>query len=286
MMKGFEGVKARTLRWTLVFASSAALAPSVSASAESAPSNSVMSSSESVERRDGARLKKAEEALKEVFPGTTSVKEQPFLPLESGGSSFMGLVARLLGDRPDREFEGIGTRRTLYHAFDNDRKIGIAHGSTVSIEGAPVDVFIFYSPEGVIRDLRIEGLPESTLASLRDGKHLEQFRGRSPEDFEVVLGRKGRIQSRGAFHSEARRPSSGSARAAFDRILRAVRFNAAFMDVAYFITQHPDLADEAKISPITVVSGPEAFIKSRPTPTPLAPFEKPLIQGLEEPKPE
>lgn len=277
MRIGIHDAHARTVRRLLVWGTALSLIGATAhAAPTSAPDRAV---------RDGARLKDADTALKRVFPGTTAIREQTLLPLDSGGTSLMGLIVRLFGERPDGEFEGISTKRFVYHAMSNDQKIGLAHGSSVQVEGATIDVFIYYAPDGTVREVQVEGLPEPIFASLRDGKYLDQFRGHSPEDFEVTIGKKGRIKARGSFYNEVRRPG-GVARTAFEKIFRAVRYNAAFMDVAYFITQHPDLADEQKISPIQVTSGPEAFVKNRATPSPTippgSPFEtRPLLQGAQ-----
>ena len=99
---------------------------------------------------------------------------------------------------------------------------------------------------------------------------LDQFVGKNPENFEVVLGRKGRVKSRAAFLSQAKRPHSAEGRAYFEKLMRSLRFNTAFMDVAYFITQHPDLADKTSDSGSSVqlkasampLSGPEAYAQA------------------------
>ena len=117
--------------------------------------------------------------------------------------------------------------------------------------------------DGTVRDLKVVGLPDPQLKALNDGKYLEQFKGHATEDFEVTIGKKGRIKSRGIFYSHVRYPGPTPLRKTFERIVRSMRYNASFMDVAFFITQHPDLAAEDRLAKIEPVSGPEAFIKNR-----------------------
>jgi hypothetical protein len=77
--------------------------------------------------------------------------------------------------------------------------------------------------------------------------------------------------SKGAFLARAKRPKSQEARTAFEKVLRSVRFSAAFMDVAYFITQHPDQADKPtqefpegiQLTSGTPTTGPEAFVDKK-----------------------
>ncbi len=209
----------------------------------------------------GPRLRNPGATLKAIYPSMTRSTEQSFLPAQNGGSTFGGLVGRLLGEAPKREFEGLDVRRHLYHVFAGDRKVGVAHGSTVDVQGLDLDVFVFYDPTGKILDVRLENMPGADANKLAEA--LVQFRGRDATDFEVIRGRRGRIVSRGAFLSHARRPADSRVQPAFERVLRAVRFNAAFMDVAYFIKEHPDLADDNRIAMTEAVSGPEAFIRSR-----------------------
>jgi hypothetical protein len=220
---------------------------------------------------DGPRLVQAQDALKKVYPSMTNFKEEIHLPLERGGSSFMGLVSRLLGEAPSREHEGLRTRRYLYHVFENNRSLGSAHGSMALMGSERKPVFVFFDPEGIILHIRVDELAPEVQSTLERGDFLKQFIGRSTEDFELIRGRRGRVQSRGDMLSQTRKPSSGPARAAVEGILRSLRFNSAFMDVAHFITQHPDLADRASQdfpSAVQVTtqppnSGPEAFARTQ-----------------------
>ncbi len=220
---------------------------------------------------EGAKLANPKETLKKYYPGMTSMKEVSLLPLERGGSSFMGLVSRLLGEGTQRELEGLRTRRYMYQAFDNDKMIGVAHGSSTHVGGNLVHVFVFYSLDGILRDFYIEGLPPSVEKTLDEGSYMKQFIGKSTEDFELVRGRRGKVKSRGAVLGSTRYPPSREARAYLEKILRSLRFNAAFVDVAFFITQHPDLAEkhvnefpeDIQVTTQQPVAGPEAFIRER-----------------------
>lgn len=217
---------------------------------------------------NGPRLDNFRDEMMSRFPGATRISEESLLPQTAGGTTFMGLIGRLLGEGIDRQHEGLKTRRFIYAAERNNQPMGFAHGARFEWGGRNIDVFVFYTAGASITDLKVINLPERISENFQKNKSLEQFIGQSTHDFEVRRGRRGRIISRGAFLSNARRPPESDARAYFERVLRSVRFNAAFMDVAMFITQHPDLAEkpvqefpeEAEVRSGKSASGPEAFI--------------------------
>ncbi len=189
---------------------------------------------------EGPAIVEYKERLKSLFPQANAFKEIQFLPSENGGSSLMGLIHRLLGEQVQKSFEGLKTRRHIYVASQDSQPVGIAHASTTDVDGKMIDVIVYYDANGVIRDLQVERAPNEVLTGLDKGGYLSQFDGKSSEDFEIVLGRRGRIKSRGPFLSQSKKPGSQPLRTYFDKILRSVRFNTAFMEVAYFIVQHPE----------------------------------------------
>jgi hypothetical protein len=220
---------------------------------------------------EGPQLPHYSEELKKIFPSADSFKISDVLPLQAGGTSFVGLVARLLGEGPDRTLEGLHTRRYIYIALEKDKAVGVAHGSTINVGASSVDVFVYYSAGGTIRQVQLLRASDTLMRELTSGGYLKQFEGFTTEDFEMIRGRRHRIKSKGAFFAKVHKPGSGALRNSFDKIIRAVRFNAAFMDVAYFITQHPDMADqpleefpdEVKVTTGVPLSGPEAFARAQ-----------------------
>ena len=68
----------------------------------------------------------------------------------------------------------------------------------------------------------------------------------------------------------AKKPSNTNARNYFDKMTRSIQFNAAFVDIAHFITQHSDFASKSLQefpSTITVTkglpkTGPEAHVEA------------------------
>ncbi len=215
---------------------------------------------------EGPKVASVDAMAKVYFGDNVSVREQSFLPLNSGGTSFMGLVSRLYGERPHPTFEGIKTKRYLYHIYANKKPAGIAHASSFVYGASKVDVLVVYNTDGSIKSLQLFGAPESVTKELTAGNYLGQFEGRYTEDFEVVRGKRGKIRSRGAFIQSHKRPLGAMTREYFDRTLKSVRFNAAFMDVAYFITKHPDLDRESqRVIAEAQSEGPEAFVKDRLT---------------------
>jgi hypothetical protein len=225
-------------------------------------------------RKEAVRIPTHQQELKRLFPEATDFKEVDFLPFDKGGTSFTGLVTRLLGVGLDREHEGLRTRRFYYLALEKNRPIGVAHGSSFQSSAAQaevIDVWTFYTIGGTLREVQIHGLKAGLLKEIADFGFLKQFEGKSTEDFEVITGRKGRVRSRGALFKSIRYPPGQQAKAVSEKIFRSLRFNAAFMDVAFFITQHPDLADrvmedfpeEISVVKGQPVSGPEAFVSDK-----------------------
>jgi hypothetical protein len=213
---------------------------------------------------EGPRIVDYKKLLGTYYAEGNRFEEKEFIPLESGGTTFSGLVVRLLGERLDDKLEGLNVKRYLYHVYKDKRYVGIAHGSSFLYNDQPANVFIFYGLDRVIQDIKVENLPPEVMLQLTQGNFLTQFKGRKVEDFEkqsIRVGRGRRKQSawrKGEFFSDAKVPATGAARKAFDGIFRSVRFNAAFMDVAFFITKHPDLDnDSEKISSNIAISGPE-----------------------------
>lgn len=214
---------------------------------------------------DGPRILDYKKLLVSYYKEGNRFEEQEFVPALSGGTTFSGLVVRLLGERLDDKLEGLNTKRFLYHAYKDKKPVGIAHGSSFYIDNQPANLFIFYNLDGSIQDIKVENVPEAILIALNQGSFIDQFKGRKVEDFEkqsIMEKKHGhrRVKSwrLGEFFSEAKKPSSGKVRQVWDSIFRSVRFNAAFMDVAFFITKHPDLDEESeKINSNLAISGPE-----------------------------
>jgi hypothetical protein len=188
--------------------------------------------------KEGTRLQ-SKDQLKEIFPDATRIEEYTYVPKQWGGISLMGLIGRLMGDRAHKEYEGIDTKRYLYRAFKESDVLGIGHGSTIDYQASPFDVFVFYDTQTKIKDVRLEKIPTDVVSKLTDGGYLKQFVDRETADFSVNLGRKGRVKDWGEFARAQKRPSEGSLRGYWEKIVRSVRFNAAFVEVAYFISQHP-----------------------------------------------
>lgn len=194
---------------------------------------------------DGPRLADAAGRLRGTFPGARTIREQRITPVQSGGSSLMGLIQRLLGEQVSRQHEGMKTRRFIYQAYNGKELVGLAHASAFELDDRTVQVILYFDPSATIRKIELTGIPEAQRQALDRGGFLDQFVGRQPEDFEVTLGRRGRIKSRGPFFSQAKRPAESHLRSTFEKITRSVRYNTAFMEVAYFIVQHPETDDTA-----------------------------------------
>ncbi len=238
-------------------------------------------SSTDPEIREAARISDFEKVLKEIYPEATRFEEKTFLPLETGGTSLVGLVARLLGEGVNKDLEGLKTRRYMYHAFKNKERVGVAHVSSSyldsSTKGELVDVAVFFDQIGQLKEVRPLNLPQNVRVYFSDNKTLKQFEGLQLSDFTIERGRKNRIKSKGRFFSIVKKPGQDVARRYFDKITRAVQFNVAFMDVAHFITQHPDMAhhhqeefpEQIEVKKGMPKSGPEARAQAAAQGSPL-----------------
>jgi len=261
-----------------------------SATAPTAPSGNAKALSATIsEFRDGSKIENYPKVLLSQFPEATEVKEVIFLPSEQGGSTLMGLVSRLLGEAPNSEFEGMRVRRYFYYLLGKDKKLsGVLHGSAAQTSSGPIDVFVKYAPEGNIQAVQVRDLPKSVEKEFADKQLLAQFVGRSPEDFAVERkGRKGRVKVIPAFLRGLKQPSSADSQYFFNKIIRSLRFNASFMDIAYFISQHPDLADqptegfpeEVEITTQQPTAGPEAYVREKASTNPFD-GKVQILQGL------
>lgn len=247
------------------------------------------------ERLQGSRVPDFKNTLKALYPELSSFEERAFYPLHSGGTTLMGLVSRLLGEAPRSEFEGLRTQRYFYMLKDaNNRVQKIVHGSAFTHDNNTYDVFVAYTPNGVIEKIWAPQFPEKVHGEFEGKGIWAQFNGKSGDDFEVQrkkVSRRKSITIRPALLASAKRPASNEGRALFEKTLRSLRFNVSFMDVAYFITQHPDLADQSDegfpenvaVTTGTPLSGPEAFVRERAS-TSSNPFENNklnILQNLE-----
>jgi hypothetical protein len=240
---------------------------------------------------EGVILPRAKEQFGQIVGNVKTVRQSQLLPLNFGGTTFMGLVGRLLGEAPNRHHEGIQTRRNIYFAegelkssaeSESKNVLALAHGSKFDHgrSGSPEEVFdvvVFYTPGGTVLKVDVTPLPPSLAEEFKKDNILGQFEGHTTESFEVIRGRRGRLVSKGHFLTKARKPKSAEGRVLFEKILRSIRFNAAFMDVAYFITQHPDRADisiqefpdQIEVTKGMPSTGPEAFVKDKNLSSPI-----------------
>lgn len=226
----------------------------------------------------GPRIEDYKNKLRAIYPDAIRFEEKMQLPVQSGGSTLMGLIGRILGDSPNFQTEGIRSRRYIYQAFDKDRTLGAAHGTLVIVDDKVIPVFAFYDSYGKVLDVRVENLPEHVHKEFTDRGLLKQFVNRALDDFEVTRGKKGRITSQAPVMSKLKLPNANEANRYFRSIVRSLRFNASFMDIAHFITQHPELSDNVvaelhpehleALTPAVPLSGPEAFVREKASTSP------------------
>ncbi len=188
---------------------------------------------------DGPRLSNYEKELRSIYPNSDRIEEYSFLPREWGGLSLMGLIGRLVGDRAQKPFETIDTRRYIYRAYKGGDALGVSHGSTIKAPFSDINLHVFYNPDTSVRDVRIDNAPNEVIERLTSGGYLKQFVNRPAADFSVVIGRRGRIRDWGAFTKEARKPANKTDQDYFNSIIRGMRFNTAFVEIAYFVGQAP-----------------------------------------------
>ncbi|NCN26425.1 hypothetical protein GW915_02525 [bacterium] len=222
---------------------------------------------------EGTRLGAYQGSLSQVFPEGEDFKEVVVTPKQLGGTTFVGLVVRLLGDQPNKKYEGMSTPRAIYEVYKDKKMIGIAHGASFETPAGLASAFVFYDMKGVIRNLRLDNVPDNILKKLHEENFIQQFIGQKLEDFEKqtryrrVRGRKKTYWEKGKFLTDAKEPKSGELKSYWTKLVRSVRFNAAFMDVAFFISRHPELDDHERISN-KAISGPEIKVRGTTLLTP------------------
>lgn len=215
---------------------------------------------------EGYRIKNFNDVLKKVYVDANRFEELKVDPSKSGGSTLMGLISRLMGSAPNSTFEGMGVQRYIYSAYKGKTFLGVSHGSSVEAEGALINVVVHYDADANVKGVEILDTPEEVAVAIKSHKFLDQFKGYATEDFQIKYQKQRRrvISHQGRALKELKAPSTGVVRNYFDRILRSVRYNVAFVDVAYFISRLPMMDTQSRrISSVTMGSGsPEAMVKS------------------------
>ena len=215
---------------------------------------------------EGYRIKNFQDVLKKVYVDANRFEETKIDPTKSGGSTLMGLISRLMGSTPNSTFEGMGVQRYIYSAFKGQNLLGVSHGSSVDADGVLINVVVHYDADANVKGVEILDAPEEVAAAVKSHKFLDQFKGYATEDFQVKYEKHRRrlISHQGRALKEIKTPSTGIVKNYFDRILRSVRYNVAFVDVAYFISRLPMMDTQSRrISSVSMGSGsPEAMVKS------------------------
>jgi hypothetical protein len=233
---------------------------------------------------EGYRIKNFNEVLKKVYVDANRFEETKIDPSKSGGSTLMGLISRLLGSAPNSTFEGMGVQRYVYSAFRGQNLLGVSHGSSVDADGALIHVVVHYDADANVKGVEILDAPEEVAAAVKSHRFLDQFKGYATEDFQIKYQKQRRrvISHQGRALKEIKTPSTGIVKNYFDRILRSVRYNVAFVDVAYFISRLPMLDTQSRrISSVSMGSGsPEAMVKSAKMTSPSGDRSKNFVPQL------
>lgn len=215
---------------------------------------------------DAIRITDYESSLKNIHQGATKVEEIKIDPTQSGGSTLMGLVGRSMGTSPSSEFEGMGINRYIYAASKGKELVGVSHGSTIEVSGKPLHVIVHYDSSANLKAIDVKEAPAGVMVALKSGNYLDQLKGYSTEDFATKYERKRRrtITHRGRALKELKYPSGGEVREYFEKIVRSLKYNVAFVDIAYFISKLPMMdLQSRRISSIARSAGsPEAIVES------------------------
>lgn len=214
---------------------------------------------------EGIRIPSYEKALRDVHVDATRFEELKVDPSKSGGSTLMGLIGRLMGGAPNSEFEGLGVNRYLYTAYKGDVLLGVSHGSSIEVDGKPIHIFVHYDSSTNLKAVEVKNAPSNVLATLKDGNYLKQLTGYATEDFQTTWEKKRRrlISHRGRAFNEMKYPHESNAKNYFEKIVRSLKYNVAFVDIAYFISRLPMMdLQSRRISSVAKGAGsPEAMVE-------------------------
>lgn len=225
----------------------------------------VFSSVSNLSANDAIRITDYQSSLKNVHLDATKFEEIKVDPTQSGGSTLMGLVGRMMGTAPNSRFEGIGVNRYIYTALKGRELMGVTHGSTIEVGGKPIHIIVHYDSNANLKSVEVKDAPPSVITALNSGNYLNQLKGYSTEDFQTKYER---VRRRTVAHKaraikELKYPSSGEAKDYFDKIVRSLKYNVAFVDIAYFISKLPMMDIQSRrISSLARGAGsPEAIVE-------------------------
>lgn len=214
---------------------------------------------------DAVRITDYKTSLKDVHLDATKFEEIKIDPNESGGSTLMGLVGRMMGTAPNSRFEGKGINRYIYTALKDRELIGVTHGSTIEVGGKPIHIIVHYDSNANLKSVDVKEAPQEVMAALKNGNYLNQLKGFATEDFQTKYER---VRRRTVAHKaralkELKYPNSGTTRDYFDKIVRSLKYNVAFVDIAYFISKLPmmDLQSRRISSIARGASSPESMVE-------------------------
>lgn len=212
---------------------------------------------------EGFRIPSYQEALKQIYVDASRFEEIKIDPTKSGGSTLMGLIGRLLGGATNSQFEGMGVQRYVYPAFNGKDLIGVSHGSAIDVDGKVINVIVHYDADANLKSVDVTDAPDKIIAQLKSGNYLSQFKGYATEDFQTSYEKKRRklIRHNGRALTLMKWPQESVARGYFEKILRSLRYNVAFVDIAYFISRLPMMDfSSRRISSVAKAAGsPEAM---------------------------
>jgi hypothetical protein len=121
-----------------------------------------------------------------IFPDQTHYDISLVRLSHQGGLLEYNRLRDFMGGDVQSEFEGINQPHLIYRVWKGQELLGYIYGVTHPVEFGLIEIFIEYSPLGVIRDLWFQDLPNHEASLYRTERFLGLFRDLTVDDWDQI----------------------------------------------------------------------------------------------------
>ncbi|MDR2104837.1 MAG: hypothetical protein LBP51_03670 [Deferribacteraceae bacterium] len=179
----------------------------------------------------GCDLNDPDRDVKRFFPASTGYKTAYLSISREGGEDLLKEIENALGDSFQGTYETIDVPYTVYTIFEGGNIAGYIHGINQKGKFGGLQVFLIFSPDGVVQNFYYQKLSSKFAKDLRSEEFAEQFKGIALSDFSDYDPKSG---AGGSAKVKGIKFPLSDDDTDFRATLRAVKKNMILMDIFVF----------------------------------------------------